>query len=265
MTMTRNTTLTAYTGPLRGPQHHGLLALAVLTPLACAASAGLALAGNAVQAALPAAVTLALCVAGGALILRGLGSESYPHDRLGLCNMITMTRGAGIAVLAGLVAAPQALAAGGVFGWAVLALAVIVLALDGLDGWLARRSGLRSRFGARFDVESDVIFAIVMAALAWQADKVGAWFLLLGLLRPAFLLAGAIWPVLRAPLPDRRWRKVMAALQMSVQVALLAPLVTPPLSSGLGAGILMAMLMSFAIDIRWLILRGRATPRFAAP
>lgn len=241
-------------------QRSALALWAVLTVLAVAGSATMVTAGgNGGAAAGAALITLAACATGGWAILRGLGSGAYPHDRLGLCNGVTMARGAGVAVLAGLVMAPGALAGGGGFGWAVVALAAAVLALDGLDGWLARRSGLRSAFGARFDVEADVVFALVMAALAWQAGKVGAWFVLIGGLRPAFLLAGMLWPALRAPLPEARWRKVMAAVQMTVQVALMAPLLVPPLSVALGGAILAAMLLSFAVDIRWL-LRHRPGP-----
>lgn len=252
--MERSTTLAA----LRPPQRAGLALWALLALLAAAATLILAEAGGARATGPAVLVTLAACVAGGWAILRGLGSAAYPHDRLGLCNGVTMTRGAGIAVLAGLAAAPGALGGGGGFAWVVVALAATVLALDGLDGWLARRSGLKSVFGARFDVEADVVFAVVMAALAWQAGKVGIWFLALGLLRPAFLLAGARWPALRASLPDQRWRKVMAGLQMSVQVALLTPLLMPPLSHAVGAVILAAMLISFAIDIRWLVRQAPA-------
>lgn len=243
------------------PAQRSALALwAVLSVLAVTGSAALVAAGGgAASAAGAALITFGACATGGWAILRGLGSGAYPHDRLGLCNGVTMARGAGVAVLAGLVVAPGALAGGGGFGWAVVALAATVLALDGLDGWLARRSGLRSAFGARFDVEADVIFAVVMAALAWQAGKVGAWFLLIGGLRPAFLLAGMLWPALRAPLPEARWRKVMAALQMTVQVVLLAPVLVPPLSGAVGGVILAAMLLSFAVDIRWL-LRNRSGP-----
>ncbi len=241
---------------LRPPQRAALALWAVLSAVAVGAGALLVTLGGAPAAAGYAAlVTLAACALGGWVILRGLGSGAYPHDRLGLCNAVTMARGAGIAVLAGLAVAPQALTGSDGFGWAVVALAAGVLALDGLDGWLARRSGLHSRFGARFDVESDVVFAVVMAVLAWQADKVGAWFLLIGGLRPAFLLAGAVWRALRAPLPDARWRKVMAGVQMGVQVALLAPLLAPPLSHAVGAAILIAIMTCFAVDIRWLLRR----------
>src|SRR4051794_31124111 len=38
-------------------------------------------------------------------------------------------------------------------GLVLAALVLAVLALDGLDGWLARRAGLVSAFGAHFDME----------------------------------------------------------------------------------------------------------------
>jgi phosphatidylglycerophosphate synthase len=223
--------------------------LGLLIPAAAAASFLLA---DFAQASLPhlaALVTAAVAMIGGAIIWSGLRAVFYPHDRLGLCNMVTMTRGAGIAVLAGLVVTPSALVTLPWMGWLLVAVASLTLALDGVDGWAARRSGLGSRFGARLDVETDVAFAIVLALLAWQADKVGVWFLALGALRPAYLLAGSIWPALLAPLPPALWRKTMAALQMSIQVALLAPIVMPPLSEWMGAALLSAMLASFAVDV----------------
>jgi phosphatidylglycerophosphate synthase len=198
--------------------------------------------------------TAMLVLMGTAGVLVGLRRSTYPHDRLGLCNVVTATRGAGICSLAGLVFVPGALDA---LGWVLVMLAAITLALDGLDGWLARRSGLRSDFGARFDVESDVAFAMVLALLAWQADKAGLWFVALGVLRPAFLAAGLVWPALRISLPDAYRRKAMAAMQMTVQVVLLAPIVAPPASALIAAALLVAMILSFAADIRWQIHQHR--------
>jgi phosphatidylglycerophosphate synthase len=40
-----------------------------------------------------------------------------------------------------------------------------LLALDGLDGWLARRFGLASAYGARFDMEVDGFLILVLALL----------------------------------------------------------------------------------------------------
>ena len=228
--------------------------LAVLLPLAIWLSYALAQFGGAPAPHDAALATATLLMLGSGGVLLGLRRGAYPHDRLGLCNVVTATRGAGICILAGLVFVPNAL---GALGWTLVSLAAATLALDGLDGWLARRSGLRSEFGARFDVESDVAFAFVLALLAWQADKAGLWFVALGLLRPAFLAASLAWPALRIPLPDAYWRKAMAAMQMIVQVAVLAPIVAPPASHLIAGGLLSIMVMSFAVDIRWQIRQQR--------
>lgn len=234
-----------------GPRLRAALWLGVLVPAAglCAhALTGAASAGDA--ALLPSAFTVVLCLLGGAAVLWGLSPARYPHARLGLCNAVTMLRASGVAVLAGLLLVPGSSAA---LGWGMVALSAVVLALDGVDGWAARRARLGSGFGARFDVETDVAFALVMAALAWQAGQVGVWFLALGLLRPAFLLGAALMPRLRAPLPETSRRKTVAALQMIGQVVLLVPVLHPPLSTALGVFILGGVALSFAIDLRWLL------------
>lgn len=256
-----------------GPQHptaraptqrrvlgQATLLLALLIPAASLGSLALAANSGASAPALPALMTLAICIPGGALVLRGLAPGRYPHARLGLCNAITLSRAAGVAVLAGLIAAPGALSGPSALGWALVALSGLVLTLDLADGWAARRSGLKSSFGARFDVETDVAFAIVLSVLAWQAGKAGVWFLALGGLRPAFLTAGLVWPWLGGALPDAMWRKTVAALQMIAQVALLAPVVTPPASGLLAALVLAGVTLSFAVDIRALHARRTAQP-----
>ena len=50
--------------------------------------------------------------------------------------------------------------------------------LDGLDGWLARRAGMASAFGARFDVEVDALLIQALAILTWRYGKAGPWVLL---------------------------------------------------------------------------------------
>jgi phosphatidylglycerophosphate synthase len=241
--------------PLRRAQAHATWLLAALIPGATAISFVLAEGDGATLPVAAAMLTLSVGLVGGWFVRLGLSAAHYPHDRLGLCNIVTLTRGAGITVLAGLTLAPQTLQGPNALGWALVALAAGVLALDLVDGWAARRSGLKSDFGARFDVETDVLFAIVLAVLAWQAGKVGVWFLLLGVLRPAFLLVLTIWPRLRQPLPEAMWRKTVAAAQMTAQVALMAPILAPPLSPALGAAILAGVALSFAVDLQWLIRR----------
>ena len=87
-------------------------------------------------------------------------SVDFPHASLGLCNIATLGR----LVLVGILLI--ALLGGVTPNWMTFALAVIALSLDGVDGWLARKQGLASDFGARFDVEVDAAFALLLAVSA---------------------------------------------------------------------------------------------------
>jgi phosphatidylglycerophosphate synthase len=181
----------------------------------------------------------------------------YPHHSLGLCNVVTHFRATLVALLAAPLLAPEGLAASPAAAWAVTGIAGLALALDGVDGWLARRAGLVSRFGARFDVEIDALLAIMLAVLAWTTGKAGIWVLGLGVIRYAFVAAGILLPWLSAPLPERLRRKAICALQLTCLVALQAPLLQPPASELLAAAVLVPLLWSFAIDIVWLARRRR--------
>lgn len=197
----------------------------------------------------------ALLTFGAALALGSLGlRRGYPHDRLGACNAVTQLRAALACCLVLPILDPGLMAALRL-DWAVVALALLTLALDGLDGWLARRSGLASSFGARFDMEVDAVFALLLALLVLRLDKAGAWVLLLGLARYGFVLAQAALPWLRGPLPERLSRKAVCVLQIAVLILLLAPPVAPPLSTLLAAVATLALIWSFARDIRWLAAR----------
>ena len=70
----------------------------------------------------------------------------------------------------------------------VAGLGLCVLCADGLDGWLARRLGSASEFGARFDMETD---AFLMLALSWSLYRGPVpelWALIPGCLRYVFVL-----------------------------------------------------------------------------
>lgn len=131
----------------------------------------------------------------------------------------------------------------------------MVLLLDGLDGWLARKNGQTSSFGTKFDMEVDSLFAIVLSLLAWQSDKVGWWVLLLGLPRPLFIVAAWLEPRLKAPLPDSMLRKTICVIQIAVLILLLAPVINP-LTSQLLAGMVLVLLAgSFWRDTKWLLTK----------
>lgn len=197
------------------------------------------------------AVSLALFVLIGLFVLVYLPSD-YPFERFGLANSVTLLRGALVSWLAGFVGLPEIIA-DPILAWSLLTAAFIVLLLDGLDGWLARKTGQTSAFGAKFDMEVDSLFAIVLSLLAWQSDKVGWWVLLLGLPRPLFIVAAWFEPRLMSPLPDSMLRKTICVIQIAVLIILLAPVIHPLTSQVLAATVLILLAGSFWRDTTWLL------------
>jgi phosphatidylglycerophosphate synthase len=173
------------------------------------------------------------------------------------CSRLTLGRAGIAALLTGLLAAPAALARPEI-GWGALALALVALALDGADGWMARRRGQESAWGARFDMEADAALILVLSALALAGGKAGAWVLALGLMRYGFVAAGWLRPRLTAELPPSFRRKTVCVLQVAALAALLAPVVEPPVSTALAAVALAFLVWSFAVDVLWLERHGRA-------
>src|SRR4029077_8035546 len=90
-------------------------------------------------------------------------------------------------------------------------LSSIALALDFVDGWIARRTATESALGAKLDGEVDAFLILVLSVEV--APTAGAWVLAIGLARYAFLAAGWVFPWMRAPLPRRDWRKTVTASQ----------------------------------------------------
>lgn len=193
------------------------------------------------------AVALGLFALVTGFVVRGLG-EQRPHRRLGAPNVVTLCRAGLVCALAG--AAPL----GEPPTWPLWLVAGLAALLDAVDGWLARRAGLCSRFGARFDLEIDALLVLVLALLAWRTGQTGAWILLAGAMRYGFVLAAAPWPWLGSALPPSMRRKVICVVQVVSLLLCLLPGLPAPLASALGAIGLLALAGSFAIDIRWLWL-----------
>jgi phosphatidylglycerophosphate synthase len=182
----------------------------------------------------------------GALLALSAMRRGYPFPTVGLCNLVTLTRLVLVSALVVPVVAPSDGA------WTVFAIAALSLSLDGVDGWLARREGLASTFGARFDMEVDSLLALVLALNAWTSGAAGALVLILGLPRYLFAAAGLVLPWLGGALPERFSRKAVCVLQIAALIALQLPFVTPPASQLLVAVTALALLWSFGKDILWL-------------
>ena len=179
----------------------------------------------------------------------------HPYPRFGPANVVTTIRAmlvALVAVLIGRPATPEML-------WLVIGLTAVMGVLDGLDGWLARRTGMTSEFGARFDMETDAALILVLSILVWQHEKAGAWVLFCGLMRYAFVAAGWLLPWLARPLQSTRRGKTVAVGQLVGLSVALAPIVPVPLSAVAAALTLTALAWSFAIDIARLSRQYRTT------
>ena len=75
----------------------------------------------------------------------------------------------------------------------------VALALDGVDGKVARRTGTSSALGARFDMEVDAFLILVLSAAS--PLSLGPWVLAIGAMRYAFVAAAEVLAWLRAALP----------------------------------------------------------------
>jgi phosphatidylglycerophosphate synthase len=162
--------------------------------------------------------------------------------------MVRAALGAGVAGVAVAGAPPLAAAT----------LAGLALPLDAVDGWVARRTRTASAFGARFDMEVDAALILVLSVLLVR--PLGAWVLAAGLLRYAFGAAGLALPWLTAPLPPRRSRKVVAAVQGVVLAVAVAGVLPRPFSAGLVAAALAALLWSFGRDVAVLAVAAGVGP-----
>jgi phosphatidylglycerophosphate synthase len=227
------------------------LRASVLTSKLVALAAVVALAGAA-RAALPLGDAYALKAAVLFTAITGLSigflQQHHPFERFGPANQITTLRAILVALVAALVGEPRVAA----IATAAVGAGLTVTVLDGVDGWLARRHEIASRFGARFDMEVDALLILALSVLAWRYGKAGAWVIASGLMRYLFVAAGAVVPWLRASLEPNRRRQAICVLQIATLAAVMLPAIEPPLSGWLSAAALAALTYSFAIDTLWL-------------
>lgn len=194
-----------------------------------------------------------LCVA----VARGLAATG--GGALGPADRVTLARAT---LSCGLAALVTDTSLGSPASALVVPLAVVALALDAVDGRVARSTGTVTAFGARFDGEADAFLLLVLSVHV--AGSYGRWVLAIGAARYAFGVAGWAWPWLRATLPPRYWRKVVAAVQgVVLTVAAAGVLPTAWAYAALGAALAL-LTESFGRDVVW-AWRYRAPARMRVP
>jgi phosphatidylglycerophosphate synthase len=180
-----------------------------------------------------------------------IGDDTHPFNRLGPANRVTTARAVFVAFVAGAIGEP----ASPMLAASAAGAGLVVTMMDGVDGWMARRSHMASRFGARFDMEIDALLILALAVLTWQNGKAGGWVVLSGLIRYGFVVAGWLLPKMRAPLPDSRRRQTICVVQIAALIIALEPFVTRPASELIASAALAALCYSFAVDTMWLVRR----------
>jgi phosphatidylglycerophosphate synthase len=175
-----------------------------------------------------------------------------PTRRLGPGDRVTLARALLVVVLALLVVSgrvrDQDLTA------LVVALAFVALALDAVDGWVARQTGTVSAFGARFDMEVDA--ALLLVLCVHLAPSTPWWVGLIGAARYLYAGCGFLWPWLTDPVPPRRWRKAVAAVQ-GIALTVVAAAVLPSWVAELMLGVALAMLGASFGTQAWYVWRHR--------
>jgi len=137
----------------------------------------------------------------------------------------------------------------------LVGVATLALLADGVDGWVARRTGTQSDFGARFDMELDAFLILVLASCVVATGKAGAWVLAIAAMRYLFVAAMWPWPWLAAPLPESWRRKAVCVWQVAGLVVALSPWVPAQAASIVLLSALVLLACSFARDVWWLYQR----------
>ena len=188
------------------------------------------------------ATLLARCVARG------------PGESLGPASWVTLARATLAVGVAALAADSYTHATPVVL---LVTLAAVALVLDAADGWVARRTGTMTALGARFDGEVDAF--LILALSVYVAPACGAWVLAIGAARYLFLAGEWLLPWMRAPLPPRRWRKVVAATQGVVLTVAAAGVLPLALTQAILVVTLALLTASMVQCVWWLRLRRHAT------
>jgi phosphatidylglycerophosphate synthase len=174
------------------------------------------------------------------------GMQRSGAEVFGAANWVTQMR-------AGLIGGVAALTADSFTRPAPVAvlclLSAVALALDAVDGNVARRTGGVTRLGAKFDMETDAWLILVLSA--YVAESVGAWVLAIGAMRYIIGLATWLVPWLRGPVPPRYWRKVVAAMQGVTLAVAASGLLPLEVSTTAVAIALLFLVESFGSEVLW--------------
>ena len=133
--------------------------------------------------------------------------------------------------------------------WSLGVATLVIFALDGLDGTVAKRRGETSEFGAYFDMETDAYFVLLVGIALFERGRYGAWILIAGLLRYAYVLVLALVPARRGDKPRYSFgRHAFTALMLGLTLGMVLGEPFATIATALGCGLVTA---SFAWSFYW--------------
>lgn len=106
----------------------------------------------------------------------------------------------------------------------IISLALLIISLDGADGYLARKFNTQSTFGAYFDMETDAFFVALMSLILLKEEYVEYWILIPGFLRYFYVLFLLLIGFHRRKEKRMRFTQVIAVLFF---ISLLSPFLLP--------------------------------------
>jgi len=168
----------------------------------------------------------------------------------GTANRITLLRGCLVAWLA---AFAMTNGSNHQAFW-VACVAAIALAMDGLDGFIARKTNGETEYGAKFDMEFDAMLMLVLSWLVFAWNQAGLWVLFCGLARYLWAAASAQFIWLRKEVPGEFRRKTGCVIGVIGLICAAAPIPHSALWAAIATG---ALALSFGMDTVWLFNRRR--------
>ena len=102
--------------------------------------------------------------------------------------------------------------------------ALVIVVLDGVDGYLARKTNTATEFGAFFDMETDAFFCATMSFIVYALHPEYYWLLIPGLLRYFYIV---IIKTLGLHGTTERGHKLGKWFAVLFFVSLMAPFLTP--------------------------------------
>ncbi len=103
-------------------------------------------------------------------------------------------------------------------------IALIIVLLDGLDGFLARKFNSISDFGAYFDMETDAFYVYAIICIHYTQGKVGLWLMFIAILRYLYFLLLLLFKPQKQKESRDYFAQIIAVILM---LSLIIPFISP--------------------------------------